>query len=106
MKSLLLLRADAGCRMGTGHVMRCLALAQAWQDAGGRAVFALAGESLPLENRLESEGCPVERLTAEAGSESDARQTTSIARRLGAEWVVVDGYQFGSTFQRVLKDEG
>ena len=35
----LLIRADADARMGTGHVMRCLALAQAWQDAGGSVEF-------------------------------------------------------------------
>lgn len=29
----LFIRADANTRMGTGHVMRCIALGQAWQDA-------------------------------------------------------------------------
>jgi len=32
----LLIRADADTQIGTGHLMRCLALGQAWQDAGGR----------------------------------------------------------------------
>lgn len=31
----LVIRADAGAEMGTGHVMRCLALAQAWLRASG-----------------------------------------------------------------------
>ena len=41
----LLIRADANSAMGTGHVMRCIALGQAWQDIGGAVQFGLASLS-------------------------------------------------------------
>jgi UDP-2,4-diacetamido-2,4,6-trideoxy-beta-L-altropyranose hydrolase len=99
MEEKLLLRADAGPRQGTGHVMRCLALAQAWQDAGGRVV--LLGDAGGLRDRLSAEG-----IVVAPDGPADAAQTTAAARRLGAAWVVLDGYQFTAAYQRALKDAG
>jgi UDP-2,4-diacetamido-2,4,6-trideoxy-beta-L-altropyranose hydrolase len=99
----LLLRADSDIRMGTGHVMRCLALAQAWQDAGGQAVFAAARLSPGLEAQLANYGMRLEKVAADPGTEADAGQTTELAHRLGAEWVVLDGYHFSGRFQQAIK---
>jgi UDP-2,4-diacetamido-2,4,6-trideoxy-beta-L-altropyranose hydrolase len=102
----LLIRADAGAETGTGHVMRSLALAQAWQAAGGDAVFVTAMDSLGLEARLLAEGIEIEPLSAPPGSRDDARQTAEAARRRRASWIVVDGYQFGGDYQRMIKECG
>src|ERR1051326_8299174 len=101
----LLVRADAGERMGTGHVMRCLALAQAWHDSGGNTTFLAAGHLTTLSARLNQAG-KVERLDAEAGSDADALETCSRARRLGKSWIVLDGYHFSGGFQRRIKEDG
>ena len=102
----LLIRADANVAMGTGHVMRCLALAQAWQDAGGRATFAMAESTPSLDQRLRDEEVEVERIAAGAGRAEDAEQTGSIVGAKNADWVVVDGYQFGSEYQSAIKAAG
>ena len=103
LSRLLLFRADASVSIGTGHVMRCLALAQAWQDAGGRAAFAMAESTPAVHEKLRAEGFEVLSVAARAGSDEDSAQTISLAREQRAEWVVVDGYQFDADFQRVLK---
>ena len=92
----LIIRTDASTQIGTGHVMRCLALSQAWQERGGEVIFVLANKSSVLENRLLLEGMQVVYLSVETGSPEDAKQTVDFARRFNAEWAVVDGYQFGA----------
>jgi UDP-2,4-diacetamido-2,4,6-trideoxy-beta-L-altropyranose hydrolase len=92
--------------MGTGHVMRCFALAQAWQDAGGRTVFVIAEAAPAVRERLVAENMEVVPLDVTAGGEDDARKVTELALRHAAAWVVVDGYQFGADYQRQLKAVG
>jgi UDP-2,4-diacetamido-2,4,6-trideoxy-beta-L-altropyranose hydrolase len=99
----LLIRADAGVNMGTGHAMRCLALAQAWQDSDGQCVFVMAESTSAVERRLKAEGIEVEILTAGAGSADDAIQTAYIAGQQNADWIVIDGYQFDSAYQAALR---
>lgn len=102
----LLLRADANIATGTGHVMRCLALAQAWQDAGGHAVFVSAESTAAIRERLLAESCEVLSIAASAGSPDDSKQTIALARENAARWIVVDGYQFTAEYQRALKSAG
>lgn len=102
----LLIRTDADAQMGTGHLMRCLALAQAWLDAGQEACFVMTMESSGLEARLRAEGMQFVRISERGGSLADAQETTALARRETAAWVVVDGYHFGADYWAQLKAGG
>jgi hypothetical protein len=48
----ILFRTDCGPMAGSGHVMRCLALALAWRSLGGEAVFALSAPDPLLDGLL------------------------------------------------------
>jgi len=104
-KKTILIRADANNTIGTGHVMRCLALAQAWQDDGGKAIFLMAaGCSSAFEERLRKEGIDCIIITEQSIiPDDDASITADIAKKTHARWVVVDGYQFDAQYQKKLK---
>lgn len=102
---MLLIRADASVAIGTGHVMRCLALAQAWQDAGGGVTFAMAESTPAIDERLGSERIGLLRINGVPGSDIDGEQLIAQARTYRPAWVVVDGYEFGEGYQRALKNE-
>jgi UDP-2,4-diacetamido-2,4,6-trideoxy-beta-L-altropyranose hydrolase len=86
--------------------MRCLALAQAWQDSGGVCVFAMIEPPAGITARLGEEGIEVAVLSSVPGSDDDARQTVELAKERNAAWIVVDGYQFSGDYQQSIKASG
>lgn len=102
----MVIRADSSAKIGTGHIMRCLALAQAWRSVGGRAVFVTAADAPVIESRLKSEGFDVEHISANPGSDEDASLTCDLALLNQADIVVVDGYHFNSKYQVLIKNSG
>lgn len=103
-RGILLVRADATVTSGTGHVMRCLALAQAWQHAGGDVLFAMAQFTPAIGERLQSEQLKIVAIEAVAGSADDIRQTIAAAVSHNAEWLVLDGYQFNANYVSELQN--
>ncbi|HLP06839.1 MAG TPA: UDP-2,4-diacetamido-2,4,6-trideoxy-beta-L-altropyranose hydrolase [Opitutaceae bacterium] len=102
----LLLRCEANATLGTGHALRCLALAQEWHRRGGRAVFAMSAPEPAIVERLTRGGFATHELRAEAGSAADAVETRGLAQRLEAEWTVVDGPAFGPEWERAWAEDG
>lgn len=102
----LCIRADANSRIGIGHVMRCLALAQVWQDRGGSVCFISAIEAPSLIERLRQENMVLTNMTATPGSDEDLQQTVVAACVQGAVWLVLDGYHFTRDFMLRTQQSG
>ncbi len=82
--------------------MRCLALAQAWQEHGGRAVFLSVVDSPAQRARIERAGvdwCPLADAYPSPADLATIRQQT-------AAWTVVDGYHFDTAYYAALRAAG
>ncbi len=101
----LVIRADASRAAGTGHLMRALALAQAWLDGGGRVRWLLSAAPEPLEARVAREGIDIVPLGAPAASDADARALRSALERDERAVAVVDGLEFGTAYLSALGPE-
>jgi UDP-2,4-diacetamido-2,4,6-trideoxy-beta-L-altropyranose hydrolase len=102
----LLIRVDADSKIGSGHVMRCLALAQACKDAEGKATLVSANMLPNLVDRIRAEGIDFHYLNVAPGTKGDAHLTSQLVQSFSADWAVIDGYHFSSTYQQELKKEG
>jgi len=76
---LLTVRADASATIGTGHLLRVLALAEAWINAGGRAACLVAEAPEALIDRLITAGMEVRRVPARHPDQSDAAAVRAAA---------------------------
>lgn len=103
---VLFIRADASEVMGSGHVMRCMALAQCWQRQYGPVVFAMAiSPPAPLHDLLVNQGFQIVLIKGQPGSLEDAASTIAKMEEVGTKFFALDGYHFHSSYQKRLKQQ-
>ncbi|MDQ3000958.1 MAG: UDP-2,4-diacetamido-2,4,6-trideoxy-beta-L-altropyranose hydrolase [Fibrobacterota bacterium] len=83
----ILFRTDASLQIGTGHVMRCLTLAETLRDEGDEVVFLCREHAGHLKGRIESRGFPVHMLAPGAPQPASPDPVIPAhAPWLGATW--------------------
>jgi len=76
----IVFRVDASLTIGTGHVMRCLTLADSLKEEGGQCHFVMRNQSGHLGDTVEEKGHHIHLLPnidAEASSSYDSRNTAA-----------------------------
>lgn len=106
----LFIRADASAAIGSGHIMRCLALAQAWQERGGNVTFLSHCQNKVLRQRLTKEGYEFVFVERSHPDPADLKQVIECSRKVlnGSDklWFVVDGYHFDPDYQKSIRELG
>jgi UDP-2,4-diacetamido-2,4,6-trideoxy-beta-L-altropyranose hydrolase len=115
-------RADASIQIGTGHVMRCLTLADELTRQGHECRFICREHVGHLGDLIASKGYGLTLLPAPIGNElaprdsnsddyslwlgvpwqEDARQTLDAVKTWKPDWLVVDHYALDADWERAL----
>jgi len=102
----LVIRADGHRAIGAGHVMRCLALAEAWRRRGGTVTFVVFADSDRLAERLRA-GCDaLVRLERPHPSPADGVRLLEVAAVHPGAPVVLDGYGFDGAYHQMVRAAG
>ncbi len=114
--SHLFIRSDATQSMGTGHIMRCIALAQAWKKRGGSVTFISHCPNHKISDRIESEGFDLVRIKEICPCIHDIEDTLKVLQNQSSDadgnatgrynWVILDGYHFSPDYQKNIMAAG
>lgn len=115
-------RADASPRIGAGHLMRCLSLADALRARGAQIAFVTGPLPEALAARVRGAGHRLaeiepaglvpdrpdwDRAPADAAAQAaDAARTRAALGAFVPDWVVVDHYRLDAEWERGLLETG
>jgi UDP-2,4-diacetamido-2,4,6-trideoxy-beta-L-altropyranose hydrolase len=107
-KHCFLIRVDASPQMGAGHLMRMLALGQLLADSGNVVHFVTIPYSPAILNCIEKESFYLHYLTQASkwDQQEDLDSVVSLIVSLNPSWVILDGYQFSTTYEQTIIKKG
>lgn len=112
-------RTDASLEIGTGHVMRCLTLADALRVRGANCRFVCREHPGNLLDLIRDRGYETLTLPFDGSAshkspqahiawlctdwETDSRQTLSVLGDMTVDWLIVDHYALDSSWEHQLR---
>jgi UDP-2,4-diacetamido-2,4,6-trideoxy-beta-L-altropyranose hydrolase len=118
----VIIRVDASLQMGTGHVMRCLTLADSLREEGATVRFICKKQNGDLRAQIKSRGYQVFSLKPEqacfkhdcgevlahrdwldSSQQDDAFACKAILRDIQPDWLIVDHYSLDHRWESVVK---
>lgn len=115
----IVFRTDASIKIGSGHVMRCLTLADALSEQGNKCYFLCRPHQGHLGNWITQKGYQIHYLTStqtptdtpdrepfpvheswlDAHWQTDAQESLAFLKQHHADWIIVDHYALDYRWQ-------
>jgi len=107
-----LVRADASAEIGTGHIMRCLTLAEMLKERSAEVVFVCRDEPQNLISFIKEKGFECHSISGTSEGkdfiqEGDAERTLEKVGNSASlpDWVVVDHYKFDHNWEKIVREQ-
>jgi UDP-2,4-diacetamido-2,4,6-trideoxy-beta-L-altropyranose hydrolase len=116
------IRVDSSVKIGTGHVMRCITLANSLRKNGAEVLFVCRKHDESMNQFIIGKGFNVEQLNIspknivenrtgkynyksmlEISEMEDAENTIEKIRYFKPNWVIVDHYSLGIKWEQIIK---
>lgn len=99
MRARVLFRPDASLRMGSGHLMRCLTLADALAARGVTSLFACNASDGFDVSPITARGHTLHMLAPFGNIMEDARATAQLVAAHAPDWLIVDHYGLDAVWE-------
>jgi len=113
------IRTDSSLKIGSGHVMRCLTLADALSELGNEILFICKEHDSNLINKIMDSGYEVKGLSVTSGNdvnsplahaewlggtqEDDAVKTIAAIKSVDIDWMIVDHYAIDECWHKKIR---
>lgn len=119
----MILRVDASIEMGTGHVMRCLTLADELKSQGAEITFISRAHPGHMGDAISNKGYKLYSLPAPTDTyqvreddvahaswlgvtwEQDAEETRLVIGDSKPDWLIIDHYGIDVRWHKILRDQ-
>jgi len=103
MNKSICIRVDGSSEIGTGHVIRCLSLADELSHRGFKAIFCTRDYDSRLIEKIKSRGFVLSIIPETLSMEEDVKQFTMLSKKHNADVVITDNYHFTDGYLKYLR---
>ena len=96
-------RADGTSQIGTGHIMRSIALSEELKNRGHSCFFLSKIDSEELINRVKQTSS-FQKMETEATTKEDLDILLKFSKENNVDWIITDHYGINSDYVKILKE--